>query len=90
MKRDSPKGQDEMRSSYKRSDFRWLERGRYADRVAKESNIVVIDDDLRKEFPNAMAVNQALRKLLKLTQNESKASKSRPSRTPIARTTAPK
>ena len=75
MKKTSPKKSDEMRSGYKRSDFQWLERGRYADRVVKDSNIVVIDDDLRKPFPNEKAVNRGLRKLLKLTQDEPKSAK---------------
>jgi hypothetical protein len=72
MKKASSKDPDEMRVSYKRSDFAWLERGRYAKQMAKSSNIVIIDDDLREAFPNTRAVNKGLRKLLKLTNAELK------------------
>ena len=39
-------------------------RGKYAARMAKESNVVVIDPALTKAFPNSEAVNNALRGLL--------------------------
>ena len=40
-------------------------RGKYAKRVRKEgTNVVVIDPDLVDAFPNAKAVNDALRELL--------------------------
>jgi len=39
-------------------------RGKYFDQYQKGTNVVVIDPDLLKAFPNAKAVNDALRKLL--------------------------
>ena len=39
-------------------------RGKYAARMARASNIVVIDPALTKAFPNSDAVNNALRCLL--------------------------
>ena len=39
-------------------------RGKYLDRYQKCTNVVVIDPDLSKAFPNAKAVNDALRKVL--------------------------
>ena len=39
-------------------------RGKYAARMAKESNVVVIDPALTKAFPNSEAINNALRLLL--------------------------
>ena len=41
-------------------------RGKYYERYHEGSNVVVIEPDLAKEFPNARAVNDALRKLLEL------------------------
>ena len=39
-------------------------RGKYAKRLAVESNIVVIDPEVSKAFPNEEAVNAALRELI--------------------------
>jgi hypothetical protein len=50
-----------MRPEY---DFSRGVRGVTATRYAKGGNIVVIEPDLTKAFPNARAVNAALRRLL--------------------------
>jgi len=55
---------DELRSEYKRSDFGRLERGKYAARVAAETNVVVLEPEVAEAFPNDKAVNAALRALL--------------------------
>jgi hypothetical protein len=55
---------DEMRPEYRREDLGKLVRGKYAARYAKASNVVVIDEELTKAFPNTEAVNEALRSLL--------------------------
>jgi hypothetical protein len=39
-------------------------RGKYFEQYQKGTNVVVIDPDLSKAFPNAKAVNDALRKVL--------------------------
>jgi hypothetical protein len=54
---------DELRSEYKRSDFGTLVRGNYVERLRASSNVVVIDPDVAELFPNAAAVNAALRSL---------------------------
>jgi hypothetical protein len=54
----------ELRSEYKRSDFGELVRGKYAERVATETNIVVLEAEVAKAFPNDEAVNKALRSLM--------------------------
>ena len=64
MKRGSRKAGDELRPKYRRSDFGKLMRGKYAARVATETNVVVLEPELAEAFPNAMAVNEALRGLL--------------------------
>ena len=43
-------------------------RGKYVNRLAKGSNIVVLDKDVQKIFPNSVAVNAALRVLGKAVE----------------------
>ncbi len=64
MKKASRKTTDEPRAEYKRSDLGRLARGKYARRVAESTNVVVLDPELSKAFPNDRAVNKALYGLL--------------------------
>ena len=57
----------EMREEY---DFSNGVRGTYTDRFKKGSKVVVLDPDVAAEFPDADAVNKALRVLL--TRKKSK------------------
>jgi hypothetical protein len=52
---------DDMRREYDLNSLSGRVRGKYHDRYVKESNVVVIDPDLTEAFPNAKAVNDALR-----------------------------
>ena len=52
---------DEMREEY---NFSGGVRGKYADRFAEGSNVVVLDPDVAAEFKTRQAVNDALRKQL--------------------------
>ena len=56
---------DELRPDYPPELIKSGERGKYAERAEKGSNIVLLDPDVAKEFPNAAAVNDALRKYLR-------------------------
>ena len=56
-----PLAPDEMRAEY---DFRGGIRGKYADRFAKGSNVVVLDPDVAAELKTPRAVNKALRDYL--------------------------
>jgi hypothetical protein len=51
---------DKMRSNY---DFSVGIRGKYARRLDKGANVVVLDRDVAKIFPTSKAVNDALRLL---------------------------
>lgn len=53
-----------MRPEYKRSDFGELVRGKYAARIAEASNVVVLEPEVARAFPNDQAVNKALRRLI--------------------------
>lgn len=59
---------DELRPEYRREDFGEMVRGKYVRRYREASNVVVISPDVQKAFPNAQAVNDALRRLLELAQ----------------------
>ena len=65
MKKASRKKADELRTEYKRSDLGPLVRGKHAQRVAEATNVVVLDQELAKAFPNDRAVKKALRGLLR-------------------------
>ena len=62
---------DELRSEYKRSDFGVLVRGKYVERLRINSNVVVIDPEIAELFPNAAAVNAALRSLAEIAKRAS-------------------
>jgi hypothetical protein len=64
MKKASRKPTDELRRQYKRSDFGPLVRGKYARRLAETTNVVVLEPEVAKAFPNDRAVNKALRTLI--------------------------
>ncbi len=59
---------DELRPEYRREDFGPMVRGKCAARVREASNVVVLDPDVAAAFPNARAVNEALRGLLRLAR----------------------
>ena len=59
---------DELRPEYKRSDFGALVRGKYIEQVQTSSNVVVLDPEVADLFPNAAAVNAALRSLAEIAK----------------------
>ena len=65
MRKASRKPTDELRPEYRRSDFGMLVRGKYARRAREATNVVVLDPQVAKAFPNDGAVNKALRGLLR-------------------------
>jgi hypothetical protein len=56
----APEKNNEMLREY---DFSKGVRGKYARRYARGSNVVVLEPDVAKVFPNAEAVNSSLRSL---------------------------
>ena len=61
MKKANLSENDDLRAEYKRSDFGTMVRGKYASEATKDSNIIVLEPDVAKAFPNEKAVNDALR-----------------------------
>jgi hypothetical protein len=55
--------EDELQPEYDLSKLGKGVRGKYYRRYQESTNVVVIDSDLQKDFPNAKAVNDALREV---------------------------
>jgi len=72
MKRASRKSGGQLRVDYTRADLGPLVRGKYAQRVADATNVVVLDPQVAKAFPNDRAVNQALRGVLRNRKSSQK------------------
>jgi len=51
-----------MRDEY---DFSQGERGKYARRYAEGTNVVRLDPDVAKVFPDSKAVNRSLRRIIR-------------------------
>ncbi|HSO81913.1 hypothetical protein [Thiocapsa sp.] len=69
MKKVKAETADELRPEYNnRADFGEIVRGKYADRIKEESNVVLLEPDIAKVFPNDEAVNKALRYLLEVAE----------------------
>lgn len=53
-----------MRDHY---DFSGGERGKYAARYGRGANVVVLAPDVAEVFPDSIAVNEALRTLIRMS-----------------------
>ena len=70
MKKTLSKSADsDLRAEY---DFSGGVRGKYARRYAQGTNVVVLEPDVAKAFPNAAAVNGSLRALAALVRQQGK------------------
>ena len=72
MKKAKTEAVDELRPEYKRSDFGVIVRGKYESRLKQENNVVLLEPDIAKAFPNDEAVNKALRYLLEIAEASSR------------------
>lgn len=60
---------DELRPEYDMHELlKGGIRGKYAERYRAGTNLVLLDPDVAKAFPNEQAVNEALRLVIKLTK----------------------
>ena len=55
---------DDLRPEYDFDQLKGGVRGKYRKRYETRSNVVVIEPDLAEAFPDAKAVNEALREVL--------------------------
>ena len=73
MKKNKELDKDNLRTEYKRSDFpKGFVRGKYAERLRKASNIVVLKPEVARVFPNEDAVNNALLSLIELAKKSAR------------------
>ncbi|HNQ95471.1 MAG: hypothetical protein JNJ96_07905 [Anaerolineales bacterium] len=70
MKKNSTKKRNdyELRKEYDLSKMTVLPRGRFDPKRRVGSNVVVLEPEIAKAFPNDEAVNEALRLILKATK----------------------
>lgn len=61
---------DELRPQYDLSQLKGRERGKYVERYRTGTNVVLLEPDVAVAFPDAKAVNEALRLLMKVAQRQ--------------------
>ncbi len=66
---------NEMRSEYDFSKLKGGVRGKYYSKAKAGTNLVLIDPDLAKVFPNEKSVNRALRLLLETVSDATRLRK---------------
>lgn len=59
-----------MRPEYDLSQLKGKVRGKYAERYREGTNLVLLDPDVAAAFPDAKAVNEALRLLMDVAQRQ--------------------
>ena len=62
--------EDELRSEYDFSQMQGGVRGKYIERYRAGTNLVLLDPDVARAFPNDIAVNDALRMLIQVAQGQ--------------------
>ena len=60
--------ENDMRAEYDFASMPGGVRGKYVDRLRRESNIVVLEPEIAQAFPTGEAVNAALRGMLDTTR----------------------
>jgi hypothetical protein len=69
MKEDEVEKEDDLRPEYDFSKLKGHVRGKYVERYREGTNLVLLDADVAAAFPDAKAVNDALRMLLQDKQS---------------------
>ena len=70
MKRVDVEQEDEMRPEYDFSQLKGRVRGKYVERYREGTNLVLLEPDVAEGFPDAQAVNEALRLLIKVAKTQ--------------------
>jgi len=73
MKKSKSELNDWSRPEYKRADLGEVVRGKYASRIKNSTNVIVLDPQVAKVFPNDKAVNDALRGLIKIARSSARS-----------------
>ncbi|MGI8919009.1 MAG: hypothetical protein ACR2H6_10435 [Pyrinomonadaceae bacterium] len=69
MKKFESEEEDDLRPEYDFSQMKGGVRGKYVNRYREGTNLVLLDPDIAAAFPDAKAVNDALRMVLKEKQS---------------------
>jgi hypothetical protein len=72
MKKAPRNQRDEMRREYDFSELKGAVRGKYYKRATAGTNLVLLEPDVAKAFPDAAAVNEALRLLARVASRKPK------------------
>lgn len=70
MKKVDAEQEDEMRPEYDFSQLKGRESGKYVERYRAGTNLVLLEPDVAHVFPDAAAVNEALRLLMKVAKTQ--------------------
>ena len=62
--------EEEMRPEYDLSKLTGRVRGKYVERYRAGTNLVLLESDVQAAFPDAEAVNEALRMLMKVARRQ--------------------
>jgi hypothetical protein len=71
MKKVESEDEDDLQPEYDFSQMQGGVRGKYVERYRQGTNLVLLDPDVAAAFPDAKAVNDALRLLLQEKQSPS-------------------
>jgi len=72
--------EDELRPEYDFSKMKLVGRGIYAERYRSGTNLVLLEPDVRKAFPDDESINQALRAIAKAAQSKASRARKAPAR----------
>jgi len=71
MKKVESEMEDDLRPEYDLSQLKRRVRGKYVERYREGTNLVLLEPDVAAAFPDAEAVNEALRMLIKVAGRQS-------------------
>lgn len=71
MKKIESEEEDDLRPEYDFAQMKGGVRGKYVERYREGTNLVLLDADVAAAFPDAKAVNDALRLLLESRKDRS-------------------
>jgi hypothetical protein len=78
MKKKVDEGADKMRPEYDLTKLKFVGRGIYAGRYRFGTNLVLLDSDVRKAFPDDKVINETLREVAKAKRQAARAKHSQP------------
>src|ERR1041384_336993 len=67
---ESEMEEDGLRPEYDLSQLKGRVRGKYAERYRAGTNLILLEPDVAAAFPDAKSVNEALRLLIKVSQEQ--------------------